>query len=74
MSSAGWDLRHIGVNSSALEYAERGGSFLVGADFGIGHPGVIVDRQYTSLVFTDALHQSGIAGSIGSVGDCLLTG
>jgi len=27
--------------------------------------------QYTSLVFTDALHDSGIAGSIGSVGDAL---
>ena len=28
-------------------------------------------RQYTSLAFTDALHESGIAGSIGSVGDAL---
>jgi putative transposase len=27
--------------------------------------------QYTSLAFTDALRQSGIAGSIGSVGDAL---
>jgi len=27
--------------------------------------------QYTSLAFTDALHESGIAGSIGSVGDAL---
>ncbi len=30
--------------------------------------------QYTSLAFTEALIESGIAGSIGSVGDCLLTG
>jgi len=30
--------------------------------------------QYTSLAFTEALVESGIAGSIGSVGDCLLTG
>lgn len=27
--------------------------------------------QYTALAFTDALHESGIAGSIGSVGDAL---
>jgi putative transposase len=27
--------------------------------------------QYTSLAFTDALRDSGIAGSIGSVGDAL---
>jgi putative transposase len=27
--------------------------------------------QYTSLAFTEALRQSGIAGSIGSVGDAL---
>src|SRR5947209_8480364 len=28
-------------------------------------------RQYTSLAFTDALLEAGIAGSIGSVGDAL---
>ena len=27
--------------------------------------------QYTSLVFTEALHDAGITGSIGSVGDAL---
>ncbi len=28
-------------------------------------------RRYTSLAFTEALHEAGIAGSIGSVGDAL---
>lgn len=32
---------------------------------------LIEPRQYTSLAFTDALRDSGIVGSIGSVGDAL---
>jgi transposase InsO family protein len=29
--------------------------------------------QYVSLAFTEALREAGMNGSIGSVGDCLLT-
>ena len=31
----------------------------------------IESGQYTSLAFTEAIHEAGISGSIGSVGDAL---
>ncbi len=34
-------------------------------------PGILHRGQYTSLAFTEALLEAGIAGSIGSVGDAL---
>jgi putative transposase len=36
-----------------------------------GRSTVAVQSQYTSLAFTEALTEAGIAGSIGSVGDAL---